>query len=154
MSLVACLLHGLFSMSASDLVALLVICCRQKRAEFFLIFGRYTFLHYMFPNSAAAVGARNAILVSRRQVPIWASCYLSLLHAKTVHLVPHFFFFDLLHDLQQGNPVLKHIKNVRWIYADIVPDYILGQSSCALYLRSAKQCLEGKEWVVNTLRLI
>lgn len=35
---------------------------------------------------------------------------------------------------QQGNPVLKHIKNVRWIYTDIVPDYILGQSSCALYL--------------------
>ncbi|MCO5608240.1 hypothetical protein L7F22_062446 [Adiantum nelumboides] len=35
---------------------------------------------------------------------------------------------------QQGNPVLKHIKNVRWIYADIVPDYLLGQSSCALYL--------------------
>eukprot|EP00250_Pteridium_aquilinum_P016052 c22916_g1_i1 orf=230-1546(+) len=35
---------------------------------------------------------------------------------------------------QQGNPVLKHIKNVRWIYADIVPDYIVGQSSCALYL--------------------
>ncbi|KAI5059021.1 hypothetical protein GOP47_0025340 [Adiantum capillus-veneris] len=35
---------------------------------------------------------------------------------------------------QQGNPMLKHIKNVRWIYADIVPDYLLGQNSCALYL--------------------
>lgn len=35
---------------------------------------------------------------------------------------------------QQGNPMLKHIKNVRWMFADIVPDYVLGQSSCALYL--------------------
>lgn len=35
---------------------------------------------------------------------------------------------------QQGNPVLKCIKNVRWMHADIVPDYILGQTSCALYL--------------------
>ncbi|KAH7441873.1 hypothetical protein KP509_03G060000 [Ceratopteris richardii] len=35
---------------------------------------------------------------------------------------------------QQGNPVLKHVKNVRWVFADIVPDYLLGQSSCALYL--------------------
>lgn len=40
----------------------------------------------------------------------------------------------LVNRRQQGNPVLKHIKNVRWIYTDIVPDYILGQSSCALYL--------------------
>eukprot|EP00249_Psilotum_nudum_P008723 c21468_g1_i3 orf=216-1433(-) len=35
---------------------------------------------------------------------------------------------------QQGNPVLKYIRNVRWLFADIVPDYLLGQNSCALYL--------------------
>eukprot|EP01018_Ginkgo_biloba_P032655 Gb_16136 [translate_table: standard] len=35
---------------------------------------------------------------------------------------------------QQGNPLLKHIRNVRWVYADIVPDYLLGQNTCALYL--------------------
>ncbi|XP_024534027.1 DNA excision repair protein ERCC-1 [Selaginella moellendorffii] len=35
---------------------------------------------------------------------------------------------------QQGNPVLKFIRNVRWTFDDIVPDYVLGQSSCALYL--------------------
>ncbi|BFI28385.1 DNA excision repair protein ERCC-1 [Marchantia polymorpha subsp. ruderalis] len=35
---------------------------------------------------------------------------------------------------QQGNPILKHIRNVRWMFTDIVPDYILGQTSCALYL--------------------
>ncbi|KAL1211696.1 DNA excision repair protein ERCC-1 [Cardamine amara subsp. amara] len=35
---------------------------------------------------------------------------------------------------QKGNPLLKHIRNVKWIFSDIVPDYVLGQSSCALYL--------------------
>ncbi|MED6108840.1 Excision repair cross-complementation group 1, variant 2 [Stylosanthes scabra] len=35
---------------------------------------------------------------------------------------------------QKGNPLLKHIRNVRWTFADIVCDYLLGQSSCALYL--------------------
>ncbi|ESW16745.1 hypothetical protein PHAVU_007G181700 [Phaseolus vulgaris] len=35
---------------------------------------------------------------------------------------------------QKGNPLLKHIRNVRWAFADIVCDYMLGQSSCALYL--------------------
>lgn len=35
---------------------------------------------------------------------------------------------------QQGNPILKHIRNVRWTFGDIVPDYLLGQNTCALYL--------------------
>ncbi|XP_024039579.1 DNA excision repair protein ERCC-1 [Citrus clementina] len=32
------------------------------------------------------------------------------------------------------NPLLKHIRNVRWAFADVVCDYLLGQNSCALYL--------------------
>ncbi|XP_009795931.1 DNA excision repair protein ERCC-1 [Nicotiana sylvestris] len=35
---------------------------------------------------------------------------------------------------QKGNPLLKHIRNVRWAFADIVCDYLLGQNTCALYL--------------------
>ncbi|XP_022747477.1 DNA excision repair protein ERCC-1 isoform X2 [Durio zibethinus] len=35
---------------------------------------------------------------------------------------------------QKGNPLLKHIRNVRWAFADIICDYLLGQNSCALYL--------------------
>lgn len=35
---------------------------------------------------------------------------------------------------QQGNPILKHIRNVRWQFGDIVPDYQLGQSTVALFL--------------------
>lgn len=35
---------------------------------------------------------------------------------------------------QQGNPMLKHIRNVRWQFGDIAPDYQLGQSAAALFL--------------------
>ncbi|KAI3470705.1 hypothetical protein Pfo_027368 [Paulownia fortunei] len=35
---------------------------------------------------------------------------------------------------QKGNPLLKHIRNVRWAFADVVCDYLLGQNACALYL--------------------
>ena len=35
---------------------------------------------------------------------------------------------------QEGNPVLKHIRNVRWRYGDIVPDYQMGLNACALFL--------------------
>nr|GLL35519.1 DNA excision repair protein ERCC-1 [Ipomoea trifida] len=35
---------------------------------------------------------------------------------------------------QKGNPVLKHIRNARWVFADVVSDYLLGQNACALYL--------------------
>uniref|UniRef100_F7DZM3 DNA excision repair protein ERCC-1 n=1 Tax=Monodelphis domestica TaxID=13616 RepID=F7DZM3_MONDO len=35
---------------------------------------------------------------------------------------------------QRGNPVLKFIRNVPWEFGEIVPDYVLGQSTCALFL--------------------
>ena len=47
---------------------------------------------------------------------------------------------------QEGNPVLKHIRNVRWQFADIVPDYQMGQNACAVFLslRLAVQAACGK----------
>ncbi|XP_021237439.1 DNA excision repair protein ERCC-1 [Numida meleagris] len=35
---------------------------------------------------------------------------------------------------QRGNPVLRFIRNVPWEFGDVVPDYVLGQSACALFL--------------------
>mmetsp|Transcript_1239 Transcript_1239/g.2034 ORF Transcript_1239/g.2034 Transcript_1239/m.2034 type:complete len:202 (+) Transcript_1239:86-691(+) len=36
---------------------------------------------------------------------------------------------------QKGNPVLSCIRNVHWQYnAAIVPDYVMGSSTCALYI--------------------
>eukprot|EP00112_Aurelia_sp_Birch-Aquarium-sp1_P000176 Seg1013.5 transcript_id=Seg1013.5/GoldUCD/mRNA.D3Y31 product="DNA excision repair protein ERCC-1" protein_id=Seg1013.5/GoldUCD/D3Y31 len=35
---------------------------------------------------------------------------------------------------QRGNPVLKNVRNVPWEFGDIIPDYVLGLKSCALFL--------------------
>lgn len=40
---------------------------------------------------------------------------------------------------QEGNPLLRHIRSVRWQYADIVPDYQMGAGTCALFL-SLRSC--------------
>ncbi|OAD61645.1 DNA excision repair protein ERCC-1 [Eufriesea mexicana] len=35
---------------------------------------------------------------------------------------------------QKGNPLLKFINNVPWEYSEIVPDYVMGKTTCALFL--------------------
>lgn len=35
---------------------------------------------------------------------------------------------------QDGNPVLRHIRNVRWKFADVIPDFVLGVNSCAVFI--------------------
>lgn len=35
---------------------------------------------------------------------------------------------------QKGNPLLVQIRSIPWEYSDIVPDYVLGPSTCALFL--------------------
>ncbi|XP_062200189.1 DNA excision repair protein ERCC-1-like isoform X1 [Phragmites australis] len=59
------------------------------------------------------------------QRPPQASPSVPVPQSKNAILVSH---------RQKGNPLLKHIRNARWTFADIVPDYVLRQSSCALYI--------------------
>ncbi|OQV21233.1 DNA excision repair protein ERCC-1 [Hypsibius exemplaris] len=40
----------------------------------------------------------------------------------------------LVNKRQMGNPLLQGIRNVPWEYADIVPDYVMGAHTCALFL--------------------
>ncbi|CAF1484230.1 unnamed protein product [Rotaria magnacalcarata] len=43
----------------------------------------------------------------------------------------------LVHSRQRGNPLLKHIRQVKWEYSDMIlggADYSMSRSSCALYL--------------------
>lgn len=35
---------------------------------------------------------------------------------------------------QRGNPILKFVRTVPWEFGDVAPDYVLGQSTCALFL--------------------
>lgn len=36
---------------------------------------------------------------------------------------------------QRGNPILKFVRSVPWEFGEVVPDYVLGQTTCALFLR-------------------
>lgn len=40
----------------------------------------------------------------------------------------------LVNPKQRGNPILKSITNVAWEWDEIVPDYIVGATTCILYL--------------------
>lgn len=40
----------------------------------------------------------------------------------------------LVSPCQKGNPVLGHIRNCPWTYSNILPDYVVGDRCCALYL--------------------
>lgn len=40
----------------------------------------------------------------------------------------------LVNPKQRGNPLLKSVRNVPWEFDDIVPDYQMGQTTCALFL--------------------
>nr|CAG4650420.1 EOG090X0BTB [Sida crystallina] len=35
---------------------------------------------------------------------------------------------------QRGNPLLQFVRNVPWEYGEIVPDYVMGQTCCAMFL--------------------
>lgn len=40
----------------------------------------------------------------------------------------------LVNPRQRGNPILKFVRNITWEFGDIMPDYVMGQTTCALYL--------------------
>ncbi|KAG9293063.1 hypothetical protein G9A89_016425 [Geosiphon pyriformis] len=54
---------------------------------------------------------------------------------------------------QRGNPILQFIRNVQWEYDEIVPDFIIGQTTCALYL-SLKYHRLHPEYIFNRIQLL
>ncbi|OJZ87087.1 hypothetical protein ASPFODRAFT_205962 [Aspergillus luchuensis CBS 106.47] len=54
---------------------------------------------------------------------------------------------------QKGNPILNHIKLLPWEYADIPADYVVGNTTCALFL-SLKYHRLHPEYIYSRIRLI
>ncbi|KAL5334436.1 restriction endonuclease type II-like protein [Aspergillus crustosus] len=52
---------------------------------------------------------------------------------------------------QKGNPILNHIKLLPWEYADIPADYVIGNTTCALFL-SLKYHRLHPEYVYSRIR--
>ncbi|KIW06803.1 uncharacterized protein PV09_02483 [Verruconis gallopava] len=57
----------------------------------------------------------------------------------------------LVSNRQHGNPVLKEIKSQAWEFADIPADYVLGATTCALYL-SLKYHRLHPHYIYNRIR--
>ncbi|CAG8445030.1 4319_t:CDS:2 [Scutellospora calospora] len=56
----------------------------------------------------------------------------------------------LVNGCQRGNPILQFIRNVSWEYSEIAPDYLLGQTTCALFL-SLKYHRLHPEYIFNRM---
>ncbi|ERE52988.1 DNA excision repair protein ERCC-1, partial [Cricetulus griseus] len=83
------------------------------------------------PGQTVKTGAKsNSILVSPRQVSRVSvrACRESTPHKDKLSV------WVLGIPPQRGNPVLKFVRNVPWEFGEVTPDYVLGQSTCALFL--------------------
>jgi DNA excision repair protein ERCC-1 len=47
----------------------------------------------------------------------------------------------IINPAQKRNPIIKHIRNVPYEYGDIVADYVMGATTCALFLSLRYHCL-------------
>ncbi|KAL4778375.1 restriction endonuclease type II-like protein [Aspergillus varians] len=54
---------------------------------------------------------------------------------------------------QKGNPILNHIKYLPWEYADIPADYVIGGTTCALFL-SLKYHRLHPEYIYSRIKLL
>ncbi|KAK3076457.1 hypothetical protein LTS18_012947, partial [Coniosporium uncinatum] len=54
---------------------------------------------------------------------------------------------------QKGNPILKEIRSTPWEYSDTPADYILGSTTCALFL-SLKYHRLHPEYIYNRIRAL
>jgi DNA excision repair protein ERCC-1 len=52
---------------------------------------------------------------------------------------------------QKGNPILTHLRSLPWEYSDIPADYVLGHTTCALFL-SLKYHRLHPEYIYNRIR--
>lgn len=59
----------------------------------------------------------------------------------------------LVSSRQKGNPILNHVKLVPWEYADIPADYVLGATTCALFL-SLKYHRLHPEYIYSRIKLL
>lgn len=50
--------------------------------------------------------------------------------------------------------MLKHIRNVPWEMGDIIPDYVLGPSTCALFLRYEAVSVLNVVSILNVVLLL
>ncbi|KAH0553483.1 hypothetical protein GP486_006447 [Trichoglossum hirsutum] len=102
----------------------------------------------------------NAPISSRAQ-PTWSRPYSGASATKpriqqpTPQHLPHRSGPSavLVSPRQKGNPILTHIRSVPWEYSDIPADYLLGATTCALFL-SLKYHRLHPEYIYSRIRAL
>ncbi|XP_049838235.1 DNA excision repair protein ERCC-1 [Schistocerca gregaria] len=59
----------------------------------------------------------------------------------------------LVNPRQKGNPLLKSIYNVPWEFSEIIPDYVMGRTTCALFLSLRYHTL-NPDYIHERLKLL
>ncbi|XP_077288518.1 DNA excision repair protein Ercc1 [Arctopsyche grandis] len=59
----------------------------------------------------------------------------------------------LVNPKQKGNPLLKGITSVPWEFEDIIPDYVMGPTTCALFL-SLKYHNMNPDYIQDRLKVL
>jgi DNA excision repair protein ERCC-1 len=59
----------------------------------------------------------------------------------TTVATPHHPHAIIANPVQKKNPLMKHIRNVPWEVGNIVPDFVLGKTTCAMFLSIRYHCL-------------
>jgi len=54
---------------------------------------------------------------------------------------------------QRGNPLLKHVRDVPWEYGEVVPDYVMGAGTCAVFL-SVRYHRLNPQYIHDRLKLL
>lgn len=62
-------------------------------------------------------------------------------------------FLFVLFIFQKGNPLLKGITSVPWEFEDIIPDYVMGPTTCALFL-SLKYHNMNPDYIQERLKVL
>ncbi|XP_004205849.2 uncharacterized protein LOC101236335 isoform X1 [Hydra vulgaris] len=59
----------------------------------------------------------------------------------------------IVNSKQRGNPILKFVHNIPWEYGDIVADYEIGQTACAMFLSLRYHSL-NPDYIHDRLQLL
>ncbi|GAX81522.1 hypothetical protein CEUSTIGMA_g8950.t1 [Chlamydomonas eustigma] len=76
-----------------------------------------------------------------------------LIVTKSASHAPHFVGVNtiIVSKRQAGNPLLKHIRNVRWQHGDVTADYVVGQNACVLFV-SLRYHLLHPEYILHRIK--
>jgi len=76
-------------------------------------------------------------------VAVTSSTTSPLMDNTTVATTTGSSYSIVANPVQRNNPVVHFIRNIPVMFDDVIPDFVLGRTTCALFLRYQEQLYEG-----------